>query len=401
MPGDRPMTPFRITLALVLVMVAVLLAAGCDNILPEYNLVLIKLHPDGSVGWSKIFEDKAIQEMVETSDGSYIITYMVVTHRPEYVPDKFSRLSKNGDQVWERSVPGSGDFQCLNKDMISTTENGFATAAARGGVCLFDADGNAVWDKEASAIYYHESIVQTRDGGFFVIGDHRGNTSIPTNAKLDNNGILVWENTFQSNEIEEPYSTVELPDDSGFLVAYHGKYQNENHPLYIVRLDEKGVFLNTTLLSPNGWFTSEITKTASDEFVILYRNYTGIYTSYTEGNRITNYLNNTNSAAIIDRKGEVKKHIDLSNDSVPTISTPEGGYLFAGFSGNGTYYSDFIWNVTDTTLHVVKLDSLLKPEWEKEISDIKVNSIGKIVPTKDGGYLILCARLKEKQMQSG
>jgi hypothetical protein len=31
MPGDCPMTPVRITLALVLVMVVVLLAAGCAN----------------------------------------------------------------------------------------------------------------------------------------------------------------------------------------------------------------------------------------------------------------------------------------------------------------------------------------------------------------------------------
>ncbi len=31
MPGDRPMTPFRVTPALVLVMVAVLLAAGSHS----------------------------------------------------------------------------------------------------------------------------------------------------------------------------------------------------------------------------------------------------------------------------------------------------------------------------------------------------------------------------------
>jgi len=396
MTNPSSMTRFRIALALALIIVAVVMVAGCDYVPPEYNIVLIKLHPDGSVGWSKIFEDKAIKEMVETADGSYIITYTVVTHRPEHVPDKIIRLSKNGDQIWEQSMPASPDIQCLNQGLISTSDDGFAFAAARGGVCLFTAEGNVLWDRGAGIIYPDESFIQTKDGGFLIVGDYFGNSSMPTVKKLDSRGFRVWEHSVQARELDNAQSIIELPDDLGFLVSFDSRHKQEvKDPLYIAQLDKNGIIINYSLLSPDGWFSSGITHTTSDESVIFYHNFTGIKPNYNGGYPIVTYLNNTNTAGFMDRNGHVKRSVILPNYSVPIIPAPDEGYLFAGFKGEGNqYYGNIIKNVTDSKLHVVKLNSMMTQEWEKEIPEIKVSSVGKIIPLKDDGYIILCGTPK-------
>jgi|GEM_PF-3783210 len=396
MTGHRPMPPSRVTFGPILVMVAVLLVAGCGNVPQEYNLVLIKMQPDGSVGWSKTFEDKAIKEIAETFDGSYIITYSIVTHRPENVPDKIIRLSKNGDQIWEQSMPESRDIQCLNQGLIGTSDNGFALAAARGGVCLFSPEGNVLWDRGAGIVYTDESFIQTKEGGFLIVGDYFGNSSMPTIKKLDSRGFRVWVHPVQGRELDNAQSIIELPDDSGYLVSFDGTHKQEsNHPLYIARLDKNGSLINYTKISPDGWFTSGITQAASDEFVIFYHNFSGINREYNGGYSVDTFLNNSNTALYMDPIGHEKRSIILPSYNVPIVSSPDGGYLFAGFAGgDGQYYGNIFKNVTDCKLHIVKLNSMQTPEWEKVIHGVRVSTVGNIIPLKDGGYLLLCSTPK-------
>jgi hypothetical protein len=71
------MTHLRVTLALMLVMVAVLLEAGCmGDCIKEQDGVIIKLNQDGDTSWTHTIDsgkDDLISDMLQTPDGNYII----------------------------------------------------------------------------------------------------------------------------------------------------------------------------------------------------------------------------------------------------------------------------------------------------------------------------------------
>ena len=75
-PANRRM-PVSAAVALMIMMVAVLLAAGCDAPPKEnQDLHLVKLNHDGSVAWTKVIDsgkDDEMTDIIQTSDGGYIL----------------------------------------------------------------------------------------------------------------------------------------------------------------------------------------------------------------------------------------------------------------------------------------------------------------------------------------
>jgi hypothetical protein len=138
--------PVRIAVALMLVLVAVLLAAGCigGDVTHEQDLTIIKINHDGSMAWMKTIDsgkDDEITDVIQTFDGGYAIPggfSNVACNRASHFPTtpKIIRLSEKGDIVWEREytseLKDKYGYENSIKGIIQTMDSGFYIISQRG-----------------------------------------------------------------------------------------------------------------------------------------------------------------------------------------------------------------------------------------------------------------------------
>ena len=226
------MTSFRVTLALVLVTVAVLLAAGCfgGDAIAEQDGELIRLNPVGNITWTRTIDsgrDDMIADMLETPGGNYVIaggesatrcnqwlhypdmpvlTFVsgsgAIISRRNYdygFPDGFIsiflapdstyrgvserglvwKMDRNGDLVWNRSV------RFLSAGEYRVSEGGDVDIiAGNGTVVRVSPDGTVLADENSSSHTVYPASgdgrsgrgcrdsmcwLQTGDGGFVYL----------------------------------------------------------------------------------------------------------------------------------------------------------------------------------------------------------------------------------------
>lgn len=197
---------------------------------------ILKLDSDGNLLWEKTYggsgEDRA-KKVIQTQDGNFAIlgtafsTDGDISNPLGGVDFWLIKIDGNGNLLWEKSFGGSSADQ--GSDLIETTSgeliitgevlsnngnvsgnHGFTDAW----VAKLDSNGNLLWQNAlgGTMVDYFLAITETDDGGFIATGNtFSDNGDVSNNlgesdiwiVKLNNNGILEWEQTigYDLNEI--------------------------------------------------------------------------------------------------------------------------------------------------------------------------------------------------------
>ncbi len=238
------MTRFHVMFALSFLIVGVLLLTGCLDYVPKHDIVIIKVTPNGTSEWSKIFDtgkDDNAWTFFQTSDGGYA---MLGSFEDKYhlgwYHGNLVKFSDIGDVQWNRTLYQlhcGSEFLILDPDGLLLT---YVSSPELGEICKFNLQGDLVWNGTAVIIGNEsktaaelsnttnarpESVrlnetgniakmqtlpnatgqcIITLDGGFFCAGlqSNEGEKSINPfegretkviGKKLDTEGILIWE----------------------------------------------------------------------------------------------------------------------------------------------------------------------------------------------------------------
>lgn len=135
--------PLRIAVALVLVMVAVLLAAGCDET-PNKDIVVVKLTPNATLSWSKVIDtgdEDTAEQIIPTSDGGFVISAGLygMDHQQGRYP-YLIKFSHDGKFVWNRSTY---ELNC-DSGTLANNPNGEIITVAGNDSCRFNSDGDLI-----------------------------------------------------------------------------------------------------------------------------------------------------------------------------------------------------------------------------------------------------------------
>ncbi|WP_103866269.1 hypothetical protein [Aquimarina sp. I32.4] len=213
----------------------------------------------GEIEWIQTFggsnEDSALS-IVETIDGDYAIAGYTqsidgdITDKTATDSDYWLlKLTKEGQITWSKTYGGSGDERA--EKIIQTSDGGFAIVGysrstdedvtVNAGlqdywVVKTDTSGNIQWEKSFgfAGIDRAFSLVQTRDGGYFITGfldvtasDGEGNDDKGNLAKhgvgefwgikLNASGEKEWRRFFGGTNNDRSYDVVQTQDD-GFLM---------------------------------------------------------------------------------------------------------------------------------------------------------------------------------------
>ena len=299
---------------------------------------------------------------------------------------------------------------------------------------------------------FAESIIQTSDGGFLMVGDSNS-TDLGFKNKGGRDAIIVkydsefnqeWINSWGGSDSDNNVSVIESSDggfvvagfshsgDAGFVSkgrcdATLAKYDREGNQLWlknwggnlwdtfysIVETEDEGVIVVGSSSSTNAGFTN---KGDEDVIVVKYdrdgnqewiKNWGGkgydepmsaIKTS--DGGvvvvgRTASYNNNGNDQGFIfkiDRKGSIEWEDVLNGDGYDSleavIETSDGGFLAVGDS-DSTNLGFKNQGGSDAVL--IKYDAAGNRVWIKSWGNSRYENFSDVIETKEGGFIVVGA----------
>jgi len=190
---DRKRKPTPGLLLVCLVCVFAVISAGCGgDYVPNRDIIVIKLHPDGTTAWTQLIDsgrDDAAYDLIETPGGDLVIAGGKVLERIGNPHPRLIRLSPEGSVLCDRVLDN------MSGELISVAriQNGdYAAAMHHGEILWFDPDGSYLWSN-STGMQEIRSITGTMDGGLIIGGGSGGTHPVRLNSRVSQrrNGILA------------------------------------------------------------------------------------------------------------------------------------------------------------------------------------------------------------------
>jgi hypothetical protein len=384
-PENR-VRPFH-AVAVALVFVAVLLAAGCigADYKSDQDIHLVKLNQDGAVLWTKAIDtgkDDEVNDIIQTSDGGYIVAggYSIPqcnqnTHGPTTAT--LTRYSPEGDLLWVHDYVLNGRVMLTDDHeniiaVFQTPDSGFLMVSHYGFIEKLDNNGNIQWNRTISDNRALQMIIyatlRTGDGGYLLGGTavggdltHPGNYTMMV-TKLDQYANQSWIQIPPDSKKNVIHSLIELDNSSGFVGYVMGSTE-------VVRFDRNGTILGYPPVKtpgsndlykiqavPGGFFAYQI-RWSSDNQV--------------EELRFTNEGKPTGNRTLFTI---THKEI-VGSRSDETLLTKDLGYI----------------TINASRAQLLTADGSV--QWDREINPAAKNRqsahVRRIIETDDGGFLVV------------
>lgn len=246
---------------------------GYKNLTLESGCSFItKINSTGNTIWSKTISQISARNIIETSDGGFLITGTSYGYNSnmEILLIKTNALY---DTIWTQSIGSQDIYDNTFSKGYYTKEidnsyyltigitNTFGVGEFDIVLIKTDFEGNNVWCKTIGSIANEGAIdfEQTSDNGFIICGNTNFNFGEESNVclvKIDSSGNLLWSKSYEGLQDELP-KKIKITSNNGFIVM--GNYTNPTNErdIFIFETDSVGNLLwaktygNT--LDDNAW----------------------------------------------------------------------------------------------------------------------------------------------------
>lgn len=221
---------------------------------PDYtnDIFLLKTNASGEILWTKVYnkdEGDIGNAVRQTPDGGFIIA-----GKTSYMWFTYVYLIKTdavGDTLWTRTYGDSesqeaSDIQLLSDGGYVISGNILDENYYTNDVYLLktDASGQIIWSKAFGGIYdeFSNSICQTSDGGFVIVGQTVNYPIINIYlVKTNLDGDTLWTRTYGGEEMEEYGYSVNQTTDGGYIIGgYTFSQATSMNKIYLVKTNGDG-----------------------------------------------------------------------------------------------------------------------------------------------------------------
>ena len=336
-----------------------------------------------------------------TPDGGYILSGKTKAAGASDIDAYLIRYNKTGEVQWAKRYgsPYDDDFNRVR----STSDNGFIAVGTTyaGGtfagsvlVVKTDAAGTVLWQKamgfgSSSAGEKGFDIVQTKDGGYAVVGDHgidHSNTGAAGALvmKLDSVGNVKWTKQIYITGSNDGYGVRESPGTSGApdtLLVVGRYYDGPNFNGYIYKLQEDtGAVLNSYFFEDANNLsvsTSEIFPTPYGYGVTAY-SHSG--SSATSGRALWMELN---------YNGTIRSTIKIGAPSGLSSTDPITGLRIIPTLDSGFLVGESASLPAVTNIYWEKFNSNNVQTWSRQTGLHDRQAMGAVIQNADSTYAVL------------
>jgi outer membrane protein assembly factor BamB len=223
-----------------------------------------------------------------------------------------------------------------------------------------------------------ELVIQTRDGGYLLIGrivDPNSSFMDAFVVKMNSLGKQVWKKRFRGPKILDIGPTLMLDraieTTDGYVVA--GPVISENGQIALFKLNSLGNLVWSRFIKPLRFefdnFGGSLAPTADGGFI-----FSGSYAISTSNNPLL--------AMKFNASGDIlwKKAYLFAANATSIFQTPDGGYLLAGGPDGSEQNS--------TNFVLLRLSSTGALRWKKSFSVPPFNTFGRCILLSDGGFAV-------------
>ncbi len=366
----RPIFPesrtrsFCAAVALMFVLVALLLAAGCSGDCPDvlHTATMTKLDSDGTITWTKVLDrglSNTISGMVPTSDGGFVTAGSVATTHSYCTLNyqaRFIRFTGTGEILWDRVfTTGEGNVG----EIIGMHDGGFAALIDGSEIYRLDPDGRTVWNRSTGySSLYSRSIIHTGDGGLIVAG--------PVFVKFDSFGNILWQRSYENETSYDIFFIHENTDDTGFIGFRISEI--EPHEVYFINFDKGGNIINTSQLFSDGHLIGHNMDVTPNGYRLLYSD---------------------------DKQGTIMMHLDIRG-TVTHNQKINGSEAITLIKDKGLLSID----KTGYSVEAIKLNPDGTRSWNSTIPNVNLRNLRiiQVIQTTDGGFVIASDNGVEKDV---
>jgi hypothetical protein len=232
------------------------------------DIFVVKLDSSGNVVWAKTIGgskgDRA-RSIIQSSDGGYVIVGGTESFGAGKADISVVKLDSSGNVVWTKTIGDGGA-----SSIIQSSDGGYVVAGGTqsfgaGGwdiyVVKLDSSGNVQWAKTigGSDWDYANSIIQSSDGGYVVVGSTRsfgaGYDDMYV-VKMDSSGNVLWTKTIGGSYYDGAHLIIQGPDRGYVVVGSTGSFGEGG--IYVVKLDNSGNVQWTKIIEEGGGVSSII-----------------------------------------------------------------------------------------------------------------------------------------------
>jgi len=268
----------------------------------------------------------------------------------------------------------------------STSVPGKLVSSKNAWIVKFDKSGKIQWDRIFGDKHESEAfcVIQTRDGSYAFTGycsakDNRIDNDIWV-VKLDVKGSLQWEKSFGAKNDDKASSIIQTKDGGYVVVGYSetepksGKLKDVKKNIWILKLDANG----------NKQWDKKIGREDRNDkatAVVLAHDNGYVVAGYTasEGKGWSRFW-----VVKFDEKGNSVWKKSFENNfnheyALSLISTQDGGYMLAGYTWSDSF---------GKKMKVYKISATGDLQWDRSYADEFGTLAYSITQIEDGGYLL-------------
>lgn len=321
------------------------------------NLLVLKVSPNGSIDWQKSYYNGPYNEeaysVQQTFDGGYIVAgYTESSYSTTSYDLWLLKLHADGTVEWEKTYGAqSAD---LGMGIQQTPDGGYIVAGntssfGAGGydawVLKLNSDGSVAWQKGYGGPQSDvaESIQQTADGGYVVVGStysFGGGYSDAWVLKLNSDGSVAWQKAYGGPNYDQVYSVHQTSDEGYILAGYKEQTLWGDCDAWVMKLNADGSVAWQKTYGGQFWDGSVAVQETSDGGYVVG----GSTNSFGAGDRDVWVLKLNSDGTVAWEKtygGSGYEHIELLKQ------TSDDGYVIFGYSSS--FIPNGVW--------ALKLDS--------------------------------------------
>jgi gliding motility-associated-like protein len=270
------------------------------------------------------------------------------------------RLAANGDVLWAKAYGGAGnDFFLKVRPTASggfiatgrTFSFGNSTGAAY--VVNVDANGNLLWSKVfGNATNFGEiaqSIIQTSDGGFALIGSYNEGPGLSDILvmRLDGSGNTIWSKAYNSGTTDEG---IDLLEDNDSLVVT-GYYRGGNF--------HDGIMMKLNKLNGNPYWIKAFDVNSDNDGLYRIEKVPGGYSMLTSSsNGFTN-----NGVKLVAMRVDINGNLTYSHQLTSATNKSVGHSLWN--TSDGGYIETISEGAGNDDVYFYKINSQKQLVWKK------------------------------------
>jgi hypothetical protein len=218
------------------------------------DIILVKTDSDGNIVWEQTYNNQLKDKgysVIQTLDGGFIVAGSTYPDEQNNYDIWIIKTDQNGNVIWESTYGGIDNEHAMS--VIQLDDGSFVivgNTTSYGSGCydmwLFkiDLDGNMIWDYTFGGVANEGaiSLQQTFDGGFVIVGwaEIGGSDIDVLLVKTDQNGVIIWENTFDITDVERGNSVLQTEDYGYIIAGYTEIAETSNADALLIKVDQDG-----------------------------------------------------------------------------------------------------------------------------------------------------------------